>query len=253
MFVSSVCGGPLSRLTIGMLNHDLSPLLGASFQLNVVALSTPIKVYASIETLFLLYQCWLSRVIQTRNKLPVRDHDRTLELFNRALTFGLDVSQEGQPVPHTLTEDQESVQSFREAFAAWFFHIPFESLSREDVVNWLAWSLLDLDAHDLNAEQRKLVDDCCDLVERRGVWTFKRSGGIGNDPKAKKEPHVRCIRLTIDRQFFGTPFPKQPRLLMLTLCSLRLCPTYSCPSSDQTIGALPRRRGLELASALWPA
>lgn len=204
-------------------------------------LPVAIQTYALIEALFLAYQFWLCRIIQERNRLPVRDHDRTLELFNRALTFGLDVSLEGKPVPHTLTEEHESVASFREAFSAWFFNHPFKALSRDDVINWLAWSLLDLDAHDLDKQQRKLVEDCCDLVERRSAWTFKRAGGIGNDPKAKQGSHVKCIRLTIDRTLYFSRHALS--------ADLQLTYPFSCANEDSAAGPIPRHCRLELAGA----
>lgn len=168
-------------------------------QAGFVQLWTTIHCYVLAESLFFCYHTYLARIIQARNQLPIRDHHRTIRLFNRALTFGLDVSQEGKEIPHDLTEELDNVKSFREAFAAWFFGHDFKALSRPDVLNWLAWSLLDSDLPNLDQEQRRLVEECCDLVERRGAWKFKLDHGIGNEPKDKNHPHVKCIRLTLDR------------------------------------------------------
>lgn len=120
--------------------------------LRVIRLWWPVYLWLLAEALFAAYHSYLTFALQTKKQLPLRDHQRILSLFNRALSFGLDVDKEGQPIPHDLTEDLLSVKYFRKAFSAWFFDHPFEELSREDCLNctdgWLrCWAECSRYAH----------------------------------------------------------------------------------------------------------
>lgn len=115
-----------------------------------------------------------------------RDRAEILKLFNRALMFGLPPEMETKPIPHDLDSSSERVTTFRKGFSAWFFNVPFVELESEDVLNWLAWSLLDSELP-ASGDDRKTCEECMQLVQKRAAWKFKQ--GKSNRP---------CIRLTID-------------------------------------------------------
>lgn len=94
---------------------------------------------------------------------------------------------EGKPIE--LEWDDPKAVEFREQLRTWFHHVPWETIGRDDVRTWLAWSCFAMPLEDVQKDAKKYR-----FLERTADMLEARTGG--------KFPPGRCgcqiMRLTLD-------------------------------------------------------
>ncbi|KAL9932167.1 hypothetical protein V8E36_008939 [Tilletia maclaganii] len=85
---------------------------------------------------------------------------------------------------------EEQAARLRSKFSNWFFCNSIEDVRRGNVLEWLAWALLESTVEEVqhDVEAMEMLNDCIDATETRLRWNFP----------AGKNPKVKCVRLSID-------------------------------------------------------
>ncbi|KAL7413145.1 hypothetical protein BDY24DRAFT_390719 [Mrakia frigida] len=120
------------------------------------------------------------------SSLPEENLEEVLEEVEGAL----DIKHGGKGIER-LEEDDERAVAFRERLRTWFYHADWDSLQRDNILDWISWSTFNSSLeHTLSIPAYKTVLlDALELIERR-------TGKIL--PPGRNES-IRVIRLTLDK------------------------------------------------------
>ena len=221
--------------------------------------------YCAIEIPFSLYHQYLIRQAQKIREPPVYSRRFLRQLFAKSLENGMDteeeidailrspvtekkefisgnssdatldgtvVNEKGSSKPCSadtlpLAPDDPRALDFQSHIRLWFHDIPYDAIGREDMIDWLSWSIYtvshedlvadriawekagkpvkhlegvpddDEDEYEIAGDKLGLVEHCLELVEARAGKPFPP----GRNPK------VKVIRLTLDKvRVFSRPF-----------------------------------------------
>ncbi|MBW0475806.1 hypothetical protein O181_015521 [Austropuccinia psidii MF-1] len=172
-----------------------------------------------LEVVFSIYQFYSILIIQSKSNKNLIHHpiDFIRSTFEQALANHLPVqssffdsenpNQNAQGF-QSFPFDHPIAIEFRSHQALWFKNCDWNDIKRDNMIEWLAWSLLDLKPNqifakhnqiDLQKSQSDLLFHALDLIEKRAGCKFKS----GYNPKLSNQ----SIRLSIDPiQFQFRPF-----------------------------------------------
>ncbi|KAK0518624.1 hypothetical protein OC834_007669 [Tilletia horrida] len=85
---------------------------------------------------------------------------------------------------------EEQAARLRARFSNWFFCSSMDEVQRGNILEWLAWALLESKVEEIERDEEamELLNDCIDAMETRLRWNFP----------AGKNKAVTCVRLSID-------------------------------------------------------
>ncbi|KAF5387854.1 hypothetical protein D9615_000474 [Tricholomella constricta] len=145
-------------------------------------------VAALCEVLFSIYHYQLSRHVSRPASFAPGDMREIQAAFKRLLQSGLayipedggdeESHRQGSPEEDIiqLEFDDPRAIDFRNAMRTWFGNVPWSSVNRHQVRQWLYWSIYnaDLPTHDtLLASQKVVLDLALELLQKRCGCTFK--------------------------------------------------------------------------------
>lgn len=203
--------------------------------------------YALCEVVFSLYYRMLASRVQARvvGRSPSRDY--VVRTIKSALAHGLDSDaplvledhEDEMRLPNVKGElafdDPRAVQ-FRHDMAGWILGVPQSKISREDIEDWLSWSLFGKHYAELEEEDRQmhaehadhatatqrqldLVEDAVALFEKRGGRTFPEHVELTPAEAARKQ----VMTLTLDPVQVRT---RPLAMYLLTFCVNRVTMAY---------------------------
>ncbi|KAK0548151.1 hypothetical protein OC845_003701, partial [Tilletia horrida] len=94
---------------------------------------------------------------------------------------------------------EAEAERLRQRFNNWFFCNSLDEIKRDNVLEWLAWAILESKLAEVqhDVEALELLNDCVDAMESRLRWTF---------PPGRNQA-VKCVQLSIDPvQVMSRPF-----------------------------------------------
>ncbi|KZT62135.1 hypothetical protein CALCODRAFT_505727 [Calocera cornea HHB12733] len=136
--------------------------------------------WAVVEAVFSIYHAHLARSIQTLRPVTPDDLVTLRRIFLRVLQAGLqpapalaqgDMARPESPMEHVerLEADDPRAVDFRNRIRTWFRKASWDTITRESMLTWLAWSCFDLPLSECLASPRRrtVLHEALELIERR--------------------------------------------------------------------------------------
>ncbi|EJU06079.1 hypothetical protein DACRYDRAFT_112859 [Dacryopinax primogenitus] len=149
------------------------------------AVGQVLLIWAVLEAAFSIYHAHLARSIQPLRPNTPDDIVTLRQSFIRVLQAGLapapalqkgDLARPESPMEHVerLEKDDHRAVDFRQRIRTWFRKAPWDEITRESMLTWLAWSCFDLPLADCLASsvRRTLLYEALELIERRSGTIF---------------------------------------------------------------------------------